>query len=141
HCQDELRELRFRMAEQGAEPGAQLEDTLSHLLFSPAVGRDANYCRPYVIHWGAGTNSCSELIEKGPAALYALDLRKLIDTVMKRPKALVSFHCLMSAGSPSVQGTLSYAGENFKIVSATLPATGPDGIYPSNELFAAVAQA
>ncbi|WP_141733811.1 hypothetical protein [Oligoflexus tunisiensis] len=141
HCQDELRELRFRMAEQGTEPGAQLEDALSHLLFSPAVGRDANYCRPYIIHWGAQPNTCSELIDKGEAALDTYDLRQSIDTVMKRPKSLVSFHCLMAAGSSSLQGTLPYVGQNFEVIASTLPAAGTDGIYPSNELFAAVARA
>ncbi|HYX36296.1 MAG TPA: hypothetical protein VE954_24595 [Oligoflexus sp.] len=140
HCQDELRELRFRMTEQGAEPGAQLEDTLNHLLFSPAVGRNADYCRPYIIHWGAAANTCSELMSKGEAALDTYDVRQSIDAVMKRPKPLVSFHCLVAAGSAPAHGTLSYAGQTFKVDAVTLPTAGPDGIFPSNELFAAVAQ-
>lgn len=141
HCQDELRELRFRMAERGEEPGAQLEDTLSHLLFSPAVGRDAAYCRPFTIHWGTSLNTCRDLVSKGEAMLDQLDLRASVTEVMKRSEhAKISFHCLMSEGSSQTHGTLNLGGRYLTIEGVVLPKVRDDGRFLTHALFEAVAQ-
>lgn len=179
HCQDELRDLRFRMAEKGEEPGAQLEDTLSHLLFSPAVGKNSYYCRPFMIHWAAAANTCAEIMAQGEAALDTFGIRDSVTAVMerqrleeshpppvpqakpgqqlpgkppeaeesqasanKKARARVSFHCLMSHGSSTAtRGTLKLAGQTFTVDAVVLPAPGPDGLFPTHELFAATTQA
>jgi hypothetical protein len=172
HCQDELRELRFRMANKGEDPGAQLEDTLGHLLFSPAVGNYSYYCRPFIVHWNADPQTCLRLLSKGEATLNELDIHQSVAGVVERQRLadlhppparkgqsekppaslevikqehpLVSFHCLMSGGDPSIaqaQGTLEFANHKFPITSVILPARNENGLYPTHELFTAVARA
>ncbi len=86
HCQDELRELRFSLAEKGRDRSSQLEDAIAHLLFNPAVAKGAEYCRLYTIHWAAAPSTCEDIVAFGPRVLASLGVNEPVTAVLERQR-------------------------------------------------------
>lgn len=165
HCQDDLRELRFRLAERGRDAGSQLEDAIAHLLFNPLVGRDSSYCRLYTIHWGAAPSTCEDLARSGRLALRVYGIEETVLGVLERQqreknfpppqtkaqepegkekereRERVSFHCLMSREVQASRSSIELEGQRFVVSTELLPPATQDGLMPSQALLQAVGRA
>lgn len=120
HCQDDLRELKFRLAEKGRDPGRQLEDALAHLLFNPAVGRNASYCRLYTVHWEASPTTCEDLVRSGALALRVYGLEETVNGVLERQKREKAFP------APSAAQPEKAAATNLAVRDGAEPVAEPN---------------